>query len=423
MLKIFLIYNNKMSTKKDKDFLKKPSEESTLQNIYNTKKALEKLSNHRIKTYQSFKTNNLNLDSNKNNQLTYKYINYQFDSQNNSSKNSHLIKLVALPVDPLSNIKYRHHKIPLSNTNEKNFVPVLQTPSKPLSLEEQKKWKIPPCVNMSNNPKGLVIPLDIRLANDGRNLREYKANKNFAKFADILALTEKNVRKEIDERNKIAQSIQIAAAMKKELELKEAAKQARMERKSFNKNNNASSVVYSLDNSDFLNNNKNREESHILNNKRKRSMNSEEEKESIERKERNELREIRKKEIEYERRQELIKKYEKEGRDINDKVLLGQNNMINNNNVIDSRLYEIEGGIENPFDYNEDVQVYDKPLFNDKNKLSNIYKNFNSTGGENTKKLMGKILSQKGKLFNTDLDAINSRKEGPVQFEKAVEKE
>ena len=412
-----------MSTKKDKDFLKKPSEESTLQNIYNTKKALEKLSNHRIKTYQSFKTNNLNLDSNKNNQLTYKYINYQFDSQNHSSKNSHLIQLVALPVDPLSNIKYRHHKIPLSNTNEKNFVPVLQTPSKPLSLEEQKKWKIPPCVNMSNNPKGLVIPLDIRLANDGRNLREYKANKNFAKFADILALTEKNVRKEIDERNKIAQSIQIAAAMKKELELKEAAKQARMERKSFNKNNNASSVVYSLDNSDFLNNNKNREESHILNNKRKRSINSEEEKESIERKERNELREIRKKEIEYERRQELIKKYEKEGRDINDKVLLGQNNMINNNNVIDSRLYEIEGGIENPFDYNEDVQVYDKPLFNDKNKLSNIYKNFNSTGGENTKKLMGKILSQKGKLFNTDLDAINSRKEGPVQFEKAIEKE
>ena len=412
-----------MSTKTNKDFLKKPSEESTLENIYNTKKALEKLSNHRIKTYQSFKTNNLNIDSNKSNQLCYKYINYQFDSPNNvnnSSKNSHLIKLVALPVDPLSNIKYRHHKIPLSNTNEKNFVPVLQSPSKPLSLEEQKKWKIPPCVNMSNNPKGLVIPLDIRLANDGRNLREYKANKNFAKFADILALTEKNVRKEIEDRNKIAQSIQIAAAMKKEQELKEAAKQARMERKSFNKNNNSSSIIYTLDNSDIIN--KNREDNYILNNKRKRSISSEEEEEK-ERKERNELREIRKKEIEYERRQELIKKYENEGRDINDKILLGQNNMINNNNVIDSRLYELEGGIENPFDYNEDVQVYDKPLFNDQNKLSNIYKNFNSSGGENTKKLMGKILSQKGKLFNTDLDAINSRKEGPVQFEKAIEKE
>ena len=328
-----------------------------------------------------------------------------------------------MPVDPLSNLKYRHHKIPLSNTNEKNFVPVLQEPSAPLSLEEQKKWKIPPCVNMSNNPKGLVIPLDIRLANDGRNLREYKANKNFAKFADILTLTEKNVRKEIEERNKIAQSIQIAAAMKKEQELKEAAKQARMERKSFQNNySNTSNMIYSLDTSDILSN-KNKEDNYLINNKRKRSLNSEEEKEIMERKERNELREIRKKEIEYERRAELIKKYEKEGRDINDKILLGQNNMINNNNVVDSRLYELEGGIENPFDYNEDCEVYDKPLFNGKNKLSNIYKNFNSSGGENSKKLMGKILSQKGKLFNSDLDAINSRKEGPVQFEKAVEKE
>ena len=390
-----------------------------MQNIYNTKKALEKLSNHRIKTYQSFKTNNLNVDSNKNNQLCYKYINYQFDSNNNnnSNKNSHLIKLVALPVDPLSNLKYKHHKIPLSNTNEKNFVPVLHSAPAPLSLEEQKKWKIPPCVNMSNNPKGLVIPLDIRLANDGRNLREYKANKNFAKFADILAMTEKNVRKEIEERNKIAQSIQIAAAMKKEKELKEAAKQARMERKSYtNKNstNNNSSMVYSLDTSDILNN-KEEEGNYLLKNKRERSK----DKEENERKERNELREIRKRDIEYERRLELIKQYEKEGRDINDKILLGQNNLINNNNVIDSRLYEIEGGIENPFDYNEDCQVYDKPLFNGKNKLSNIYKNFNSLGGENSKKLMGKILSQKGKLFNSDLEAINSRKEGPVQFEKA----
>ena len=417
-----------MSSKNSKDFLKKPSEEATLQNIYNTKKALEKLSNHRIKTYQSFKTNSLTSESNKNNNLCYKYINYQFDSNNNnpnSKPNSHLIKLVALPVDPLSNLKYRHHKIPLSNTNEKNFVPVLQTPSKPLSLEEQKKWRIPPCVNMSNNPKGLVIPLDIRLANDGRNLREYKANKNFAKFADILALTEKNVRKEIEDRNKIAQSIQIAAAMKKEQELKEAAKQARMERNSLNNYtnsnksyNNNSNMIYSLDTSDILSNKK--EEKNFLKNKRERSINEEEIKEI---KERNELREIRKKEIEYERRIEIMKKYEKEGRDVNDKVLLGQNNIINNNNVIDSRLYEVEGGIENPFDYEEDCEVYDKPLFNGKNKISNIYKNFNSSGGENSKKLMGKILSQKGKLFTNDIEVLNSRKEGPVQFEKSKEKE
>ena len=420
-----------MSIEKRKEFLKKPTEEETLQNIFNTKKALEKLSNHRIKTYQSFKTNSLSNESNKNNQLCYKYINYKLDS--NKSK-SHLIKLVALPVDPLSNLKYRHHKIPLSYNDEKNFVPVLQEPAQKLSYEEQKKWKIPPCVNMSNNPKGLVIPLDIRLANDGRNLREYQANQNFSKFADILALTEKNVRKEIDDRNKIAQSIQIAAAMKKEQELREAAKQARLERKSLNNNtnNNTSSLMFSLDNEE-LNSKKNKnnlnetkdkisKNDSYLKNKRNRDE-SEEDEEEKERKERNELRAIRKKEIEYERRIEIQKKYEKEGRDINDKVLLGQNNMVNNNNVIDSRLYDQQGGIENVFDYEEDCEVYDKPLFNDKSKLSNIYKTFNTSGGNNSKRLMSKIISQGGKVFNNDMDAINSRKEGPVQFEKSKEKD
>jgi len=370
-----------MKKDKTKNLLKKPSEEETYKNICDTKKALEKLSNNRIRTYQSFKTNNFNNETNKNNKLCYKYINYKSDS---AKSNNHLIKLVALPVDPLSNLKYRHHKVPLSYTNEKNFVPVLQEPTKKLSYEEQKKWKIPPCVNMSNNPKGLVIPLDIRLANDGRNLRQFQANQNFSKFADIMALAEKNVRKEIEDRNRIAQSIQVAAAMKKEEELKEAAKLARAERD-------------------------------LLKNKRKRSETCDDEKDE---KERNELRDIRKKEIEYERRAEIQKKYEKEGRDINDKVLLGQNNLVNNNNVIDSRLYEKEGGIENPFDYEEDCEVYDKPLFNGKNKLSNIYKTFNNSGGLSSKKLMGKIISQGGKVFNNDLDAINSRKTGPVQFEK-----
>lgn len=412
-----------MSFKKPVDILQKPTQEETLHNIYETKKALEKLANHRIKSYQRFKTSNLNNESNKNNKLCYKYIDYKLDS--NKSK-SHLIKLVALPVDPLSNIKYKHHKIPLSFSDDKNFVPVLQEPAQKLSYEEQKKWKIPPCVNMSNNPKGLVIPLDIRLANDGRNLREYKANQNFAKFADILALTEKHVRKEIEDRNKIAQSIQIAAAMKKEQELREAAKQAREERKSLNNNN--SSLMYSLDTEDIKSNSKKDiisekdKDNSYLKNKRKRSETNEDE-ERKEIKERNELRAIRKKEIEYERRAEIQKKYEKEGRDINDKVLLGQTNMINNNNVIDSRLYDQQGGIENVFEYNDDVEVYDKPLFNDKNNLSNIYKTFNSSGGANSKRLMGKIISQGAKVFNADMDAINTRREGPVQFERSKDKD
>ena len=75
------------------------------------------------------------------------------------------------------------------------------------------------------------------------------------------------------------------------------------------------------------------------------------------------------------------------------------------------------------FDYEEDCGLYDKPLFNDKGKLSNIYKTFNNNAGNNSKRLMSKIISQGGKVFNSDMDAINSRKDGPVQFEKSKQKD
>ena len=271
----------------------------------------------------------------------------------------------------------------------------MQEPSKKISYEEQKKWKIPPCVSISKNPKGFVIPLNIRLANDGRNFREYQANKNFAKFADVLNLAEKQVKAEIQEHNRIAQSIQIAAAMKKEQELKEAAKIARQERNSF---------ISSSINDDIENKNN----SDLLSNKRKR--------EDDGKRERDELRYLRKKEIEYENKVERYKRFEDEGRDINDLAFLGGGQGINN--VLDSRLYEKEGGIENKLDYNEDCEVYDKPLFDDKIKLSNIYKTYNNSGEGNSKKLISKIITQGGKMFNSDLEVLNSKKEGPIQFEK-----
>ena len=380
-----------MNTTSNDNFLhpKKPSAESTSKTISETQKALEKLTNKRIKTYQSFKTNNLIGEQNKTNQLSYKYINYKSNSNNS---NSHLIKLVSLPVDPLSSVKFRHHKIAQSNTNENNFVPVLQEPSKKISYEEQKKWKIPPCVSIAKNPKGLVIPLDIRLANDGRNLREFQTNKNFAKFADVLNMAEKKVKSEIQEHNKIAKSIQIAAAMKKEQELKEAAKIARQERNSFFSNVTFDEIS---------------EKNSILNNKRKRDDDA--------KKERDELRLLRKKEIEYDIKIEKQKKYEGE-RDTD--IYFGG---VKNIGGVDTRLYEKEGGIENKLDYNEDCEVYDKPLFDEKNKISNIYKTYNNSGAGNSRKLISKMITQGGKMFNSDLEVLNSRKEGPIQFEKSVE--
>ena len=112
----------------------------------------------------------------------------------------------------------------------------MHSPQRKVTAQDQKNWKVPPCISSSKNPKGLVIPLDIRIMADGRNLKEYKANPNFSKFADVLFIAEKSARNEIEERNRIQESILMKATLKKEEELKLAAKQARMEKAAMNMN-------------------------------------------------------------------------------------------------------------------------------------------------------------------------------------------
>lgn len=44
-----------------------------------------------------------------------------------------------------------------------------------LTLQDQQDWKIPPCVSNWKNQKGYTIPLDKRVAADGRNLQDVSA--------------------------------------------------------------------------------------------------------------------------------------------------------------------------------------------------------------------------------------------------------
>jgi len=52
--------------------------------------------------------------------------------------------------------------------------PVLHSPPRKVSVKEQNEWKIPPCISNWKNPKGFTIPLDKRLAADGRGLQEVR---------------------------------------------------------------------------------------------------------------------------------------------------------------------------------------------------------------------------------------------------------
>ena len=393
-----LVLRNNSDNTKTGTAYPKPSKEQTMITAQNTKTALEKLCQSKIKSYKTVKNTTYSSQE-------PKIVSYTPMSTSNSTSNR-LISITSRPIDPLENIKFTHRKIPHSNPNDP--VPVMHSPQRKITAQDQRNWKIPPCISSSKNPKGLVIPLDLRIMADGRNLKEYKANPNFSKFADVLFIAEKSARAEIEERNRIQESIQMKATLKKEEELKLAAKQARMEKAAMNLNSisNISSVNTTKSNvtSDLL-----------LGRIRSRSLEKE-------KNERDELRKIRKKEIEYNRRVEMsMKGKKKHDRDISEKIALGQAQPTLP--VVDPRLYSQVAGIGDGFKEDSDNDLYDKPLFDEKITGTNIYKTYydGNGGGDNSKSVMEKIMA-KGKMFEgVDVkEGIPNRNE-PVQFERGVE--
>jgi SNW domain-containing protein 1 len=49
---------------------------------------------------------------------------------------------------------------------------VLRSPPRKATAQEQKEWMIPPSISNWKNNKGFTIPLDKRLASDGRGLQD-----------------------------------------------------------------------------------------------------------------------------------------------------------------------------------------------------------------------------------------------------------
>jgi SNW domain-containing protein 1 len=399
--------------------LSKPGKEVLEKTIKDTKTALEKMLNGKIKSSSVKGHDN---PGNKNNG---KYIRYTpaehgiTNSSNNiNNPNQRIIKISELPKDPLEPVKYKHKRIPRDAGEEP--IPIMHSPPRKLTLKDQQDWKVGPCISNWKNAKGYTIPLEMRLSADGRNLRDFTVSEKFSKFADVLYTAEKQARLEIEERNKMQESIKIVNTLKKEEELREAAKEARMKKMSMAVSNISSVKTTKTEETEIM-----------LGNKRR--INEDIEAEKIER---DNLRNIRKKEIERDRRFEIaskkgkIHKAKDEDRDVSEKIALGQAQPTLKDTMIDARLYNQTVGLEAGFKDEEDYDLYDKPLFVDRSAAS-IYKNVRGSTSidddvnesENlasTKKLMEKIY-QRGKMFE---GADVSKAEGgrPIEFEKDEEK-
>lgn len=62
-----------------------------------------------------------------------------------------------MPVDPLEPAKFRHMKVPRNSGDPP--VPILHSPPRPVSKQDQLDWKIPPCISNWKNPK-VHIPIN-----------------------------------------------------------------------------------------------------------------------------------------------------------------------------------------------------------------------------------------------------------------------
>ena len=122
-----------------------------------------------------------------------------------------VIQMVPKQVDPMAPPKHQHIKAPRGPADD--FVPVLAAPPTKLSKEERQAWDIPACISNWKNTRGYTIPLDKRLAADGRGLLDKSTvSTNFATLAESLYTAEQQARTQVQLRATVAKQQALAAA-------------------------------------------------------------------------------------------------------------------------------------------------------------------------------------------------------------------
>jgi SNW domain-containing protein 1 len=145
--------------------MERPSEEEVQATAEKTRAALEKLVNGKIKAAQPKNVP----DS----QGKTSFIRYTPGQQNGEAGlKQRIIKMSDVVEDPLEPPRFKHKKIPRGPPSPPP--PVLRSPPRKATAAEQKEWMIPPCISNWKNNKGFTIPLDKRLAADGRGLQDVR---------------------------------------------------------------------------------------------------------------------------------------------------------------------------------------------------------------------------------------------------------
>lgn len=273
-------------------------------------------------------------------------------------KNDRVMKIVERQQDPMEPPKFRHKKIPRGPPSPPP--PVMHSPPRKLTAEDQEAWRIPPPVSNWKNPKGYTIPLDKRLAADGRGLQDVTINDKFAQFAEALFTADRHAREEVRLRAQMQQKLAEKEKSQKEDHLRSLAQRAREERAGGSRAAPRSRSV-SRSASPYSS--------------RSPSPGDEDEaareRERVRRERRQDAeRELRQSRMGAERRIQTMAR--EQNRDISEKVALGLAKPTQSSESMwDSRLFNQTSGMHAGF--NED-NPYDKPLFAAHDAINSIYR-------------------------------------------------
>ncbi|KAF8388927.1 hypothetical protein HHK36_025609 [Tetracentron sinense] len=405
----------------ESDELEKEIEETT----QSTKAALEKIVNVRLSAAQPKNVPSQSSDS--------KFIKYKPSQQSaafNSGAKERIIRMVEMPVDPLEPPKFKHKRVPKASGSPP--VPVMHSPPRPVTVKDQQDWKIPPCISNWKNPKGYTIPLDKRLAADGRGLQEVQINDNFAKLSEALYVAEQKAREAVAMRSKVQKEMLLKEKERKEQELRALAQKARSERTGVP----AAAVPLPAEKSMMDGGDMRGDYERVREKEKEPPKETREERE--ERLQREKIREERRRERERERRLEAkdaamgkkSKITRDRDRDVSEKVALGMASAGAGRGgevMYDQRLFNQEKGMDSGFATDDQYNVYDKGLFTAQSTLSSLYKPKKDADND----MYGGADEQLDKIMKTDRFKPDkgfagaperaAPRDRPVEFEKEAE--
>merc|ERR1712131_42071 len=160
------------------------------------------------------------------------YIRYTPSQQGqgyNSGAKQRIIRMVEMQKDPMEPPRFKiNKKVPRGPPSPP--APVMHSPTRKVTAKEQQDWKIPPCISNWKNAKGYTIPLDKRLAADGRGLQQVHINENFSKLPESLYIADRKAREAVEMRAQVEKKMANKEKEGKEKELRALAKMARDKR-------------------------------------------------------------------------------------------------------------------------------------------------------------------------------------------------